>query len=317
MKLRSALFAVLAFFASGVALSGEQKVFGSAFLDAYFAPGQEIDDAVKLRYRCRVAENTCTGAEMWKIIFGFHFLHTPGNAKTYEIQSNLYSWRFAYPHPSARKASGEVEGLRFLPGESGLFLSVPDNHRDQKVGAQTRSPKMFPTLDQEIDGLRGLWKREQVSQANVTGETIALEIARGEMVTDFAGWSIHGELPAGKYRRWTTTVCWAGATYQVDFVLPEDGARYLVPSRLMQIATEAFHIHPGRFTAYFWGFEVQRETETEWHPISKWKLTESDAKAGENTWGMKRTIFEGHAGIEVSSDGTATYALKGDFIDLK
>jgi hypothetical protein len=302
--------------ATAAANDDVRKVYGSAFLDAYFEPGQEIHNAIKLRYKCRVIENLCLQPEMWKIIFMFHFLHAPGNAKTYEIQSNLYTWRFAYPHLSKRTATGEVEGLRNLPGESGLFLSVPDNHRDRKTGARTRSPNMFPTLDQEIDGIRGLWKREQVSQTNVAGQTLSIEIARGKVAADLRGWSVHGDLPGGKYRVWTITVSWAGASYHADFALPEDGAKYFIPTRMAQIATEAFYVHPGSFKACFWNLEIQRENETVWHPIQKWKLTESDAKAGENTWGMKRSEFENHSVIEVSNDGTKTYASKGEFIEL-
>src|SRR5438309_233944 len=37
----------------------EKKTYGSAFLDASFEPGKEIRDAVKFRFKCQVAENTC------------------------------------------------------------------------------------------------------------------------------------------------------------------------------------------------------------------------------------------------------------------
>jgi hypothetical protein len=309
-------FAIL----SGASALGEddgKKVYGSAFLDASFAPGEEVRDAVKLRYRCRVAENECDSAEKWKILFMFHFLHGPGNAKTYELQSNLYSWRFMYPHLSRRKAGGEVEGLRNLAGETSLFLSVPDNHKDRRVGARSRATEMFPTLDQEIDGIQDLWKREQVSQVNLTGKTISIEIARGEIAGDRRGWNVHDELPDGKYRVWTITAAWEGASYAVDFALPDESARYFVPSRMAQIATEAFAIHPGRFKAYFWDVEMQRENRKEWEPIRKWKLVESDAKAEENTWGMKRGEFEGRPVIEVSNDGTRTYARKGEVLEVK
>jgi len=294
-----------------------KKVFGTAFLDSFFEPGDEVNDAVKLRYNCQVVENQCSRPEMWKIIFMFHFLHGPEGAKSYELQSNLYSWRFAYPHLSRRKAGGEVAGLRNLAGESSLFLSVPDNHKDGKVGARSHAPDMFPTLDQEIDGIRDLWKREQVSQMNATGKTISIEIARQEIATDLRGWNVRGELPDGRYRLWTTTATWGGNSYKVDFVMPDESARYFVPSRLTQIATEAFFIHPGLFKAFFWDIEIQRENRTDWESIRKWKLVESDAKTAENTWGMKRSEFEGHIAIEVSNDGTRTYARKGEIIELK
>jgi hypothetical protein len=47
---------------------------------------------------------------------------------------------------------------------------------------------------------------------------------------------------------------------------------------MTQIATEAFFIHPGLFKALFWDVEVQRENQTTWEPILKWKLVEADAR---------------------------------------
>jgi hypothetical protein len=211
----------------------------------------------------------------------------------------------------------EVQGLRNLAGESSLFLSVPDNYKDKKVGARSRDPNMFPTLDQEIDGIKNLWKREHVSQVNVTGKTLSIEISRGEIATDLRDWCVHGALPGGKYRLWTMTAAWGDASYKVDFVLPDESARYFVSSRMTQIATEAFSIHPGLFKAFFWDIEIQKEHRAVWEPIRKWRLVESDAKAGENTWGMKWSRFKGRPAIEVSNDGTRTYAKKGEFIELE
>jgi hypothetical protein len=314
-----AIIAAFAIIPLANALGADQakKVYGSAFLDAFYDPGQEVSDAVKLRYKCCVLENHCTTPEMWKIIFMFHFLHSPGNLKTYQLESNLYSWRFAYPHLSKRDTQGRVEGLRHFAGESGLFLSVPDNHKDKKVGARTRAPEMFPTLDQEIDGFKDLWKREQVAQANLTGKFLSIEIARQETATDPRAWSVHPELPGGKYRVWTITAAWDGNSSTVEFAMPDESARYFVPSRMAQIATEAFAIHPGFFKAVFWDLEIQREHQSSWEPIPKWKLVESDAATDGNTWGMKRSKFRDRPAIEVSNDGTRTYATKGAIIELK
>ena len=318
--MRHALIAVLAMIiplAGAWSADRETKTYGSAFLDAYYEPGQEIPDAVKLRYKCCVLENRCTTPEMWKIVFMFHFLHGPGNAKAYQLESNLYSWRFAYPHLSKRDTQGRVEGLRHFAGESGLFLSVPDNHKDKRVGARTRAADMFPTLDQEIDGFKDLWKREQVAQTNLTGKILSIEVARQEIASDLRGWSVHAELPDSKYRIWTITAAWDGNPYTVEFALPDESARYFVPSRMAQIATEAFAIHPGFFKAVFWDLEIQREHQAAWEPMAKWKLVESDAAADGNTWGIKRAKFKDRPAIEVSNDGTGTYVTKGTILELK
>jgi hypothetical protein len=316
------LFAIFVTFATCTSANDpgaeeQKKVQGSAFLDSFFDPGQEVHDAVKLRYKCQVVENQCGRPDMWKIIFMFHFLQTPGNPKPYEIQSNLYTWKFAYPHLAKRNIRGEIQGLRNLAGESSLFLSVPDNHKDKRTGARSHAPEMFPTLDQEIDGFKDLWKREQVSQVNVTGKTLSIEIARQGIASDLRDWSVHGEMPAGKYRIWTATAAWGDSSYKVDFLVPDEGARYFSSLRPTQIATEAFFVHPGLFKAFFWDIEIQREHRTVWEPIRKWKLIESDAKAEENTWGMKLSNFEGRPAIEVSNDGSRTYARKSEIIELK
>jgi hypothetical protein len=88
--------------------------------------------------------------------------------------------------------------LGILPGKTGLFMSIPDNHKDKRIGARSRAVTMFPTLDQEIDGLADLCKREQVSQAKLSGQIVSIEIARGEIATDLQGWSVHGELSGGR-----------------------------------------------------------------------------------------------------------------------
>jgi len=98
-----------------------KKVYNSAFLNALFDPEQPVQDAVKLRYRCQVTDNQCVTPEMWKIIFMYRFLSRDATAKKYELQSNLYSWRFIYPHPSRRASNGEVKYLRNNAGESRLF----------------------------------------------------------------------------------------------------------------------------------------------------------------------------------------------------
>lgn len=295
------------------------KTYGSAFLDAHFEPGKEVRDAVRLRYKCQVAENTCTpqaNQQVWKIIFMFHALAGEPKALPRGFQSNLYSWRFVYPH-LLKLTQNRGDGRRDIQGETSLFLSVPDDHKDKRMGARTRDPVMFPTMDQEIDGFKDLWKREQVSQANLTGKVLTIDIARGEIAADLKDWCVHGALPADKYRVWTMTAAWDGKSYAVDIVLPDAGAKYFRPAAPTQIATEAFYIHPGRMRAYYWDLELQRENRTDWEPIRTWRLMNTDAKPDENTWGMKRATVRGRLAIEVSNDGTKTYLKKGESLELK
>ena len=101
------------------------KTYGSAFLDAYFEPGHGIPDAVKLRFKCQVAENACSprgSQQVWKIIFMNHFLAGDVSARWREFESNLYSWRFTYPH-LIRMSPGQPSARRDIQGESSIFLS--------------------------------------------------------------------------------------------------------------------------------------------------------------------------------------------------
>ena len=299
------------------AAAQETPTHGSAFLEPQFSAGPAPLNVRKLRYRCEVTENGCSDPAMWKIIFVFHFFRGADPAKGYELQSNLYSWRFAYPHLSRRSRNGGVAGLQLHPGETGLFLSVPDNHKDRRVGAWSKAPSVFPTLDQEIDGFPDLWKREQVAQENLNGKEIAFEIARGGRADRLNGWNVHDTLPAGEYRVWTITATWDGESRAVDFALPAESAEFYASGRMLQIATEAFAIHPGRMRAYFWAFEYQREASETWEPLRKWKLVATDAKRGENTWGMRVAKHRGQSAIEASNLGERVYMERGESASLE
>ena len=295
---------------------GAKKVYGSAFLDPYFEHGQEIRNAVKVRYRCQVVRNECTEYEMWKIVFMFHALHKEGNPKPYLVQGQLMTNRFVYPHPSRRVGTEEVKDFKNIPGQAGLYVSVPDNHRDRKVGAMTRSPAFFPQMDSEIDYIKGFWSRAHMSQADLNGKEVAIEVARGDVRRDLTGWSVHGDLTEGDYRVWRVTIDVDGQSHEIDCALPDGGGEYLSPARPVQIATEAFVINPGFMKAVYWDVEIQREHSAKWEPIKRWKLVETDADPTRNTWGMKLAQFKGRPVIEASNDGTPTYATKGEIIEL-
>ena len=146
---------------------------------------------------------------------------------------------------------------------------------------------MFPTLDQEIDGFKDLWKREQVSQSNLTGKLLSIEITRGEIATDLRGWRVHGEMPEDRYRIWTLTAKWEEKSYKVDMIVPDVGGRYFQPEGPTEIATEGFFEHPGLLRTYVWDIEFQQENRVGWMPMRYWKLVNTDAQPGKDAWGMK------------------------------
>ncbi|MBN2132073.1 MAG: hypothetical protein JW741_21410 [Sedimentisphaerales bacterium] len=314
-----ALMLVAVVFAQARAQETPKKTYGSAFLDAYFEPNGVIRDAIKLRFKCHVAENTCWrrgNQQVWKIIFMNHFLAGDAGQRWREFESNVYSWRFTYPHLT-RMVPGQPSARRDIQGESSIFLSISDNYRDRRIGARSRDQAMFPTMDQEIDAIKDFWKREQVSQEDLTGKTLAVEVTRGPIAADSSNWSVHGALPADQYRIWTMTVSWGGRSHAVDVVMPDSGARFYRPGTPVRIATEAFFVNPGLLRVFYWDFEIQRVNQSSRYPLRKWKLVNTDARPGDNTWGMKLAMFQGRPAIEVSNDGTRTYMQKGDIIELK
>jgi hypothetical protein len=76
---------------------------------------------------------------------------------------------------------------------------------------------------------------------------------------------------------------------------PDESDRYFDPACITRIATEAFAIRSGLLKAFFWDIEFQRENETPWEPIRKWKLIETDATA--EGWGMRPSTFDGKPAI--------------------
>jgi hypothetical protein len=77
-----------------------KKVYGSAFLDPYFELGAAVQDAVKLRYKCRVVANECVRPEMWN----GGVLHPPRI-----IQSILLGHRFPTRGSGEMGADPEME----------------------------------------------------------------------------------------------------------------------------------------------------------------------------------------------------------------
>ena len=157
---------------------------------------------------------------------------------------------------------GQPSARRDIQGESSLFLSISDNYKDRKVGARSRDQAMFPTMDQEIDAIKDLWKREQVSQANLTGKTLAVEVARGAIATDLSDWCVHGALPADTYRIWTLTASWDAQVVRRGCGAARLRRRYYRPGNPLRIATEAFYVNPGLLRAYYWDLEIQREHQS-------------------------------------------------------
>ncbi len=289
--------------------AGGNYTKGSAFLDAYFDPGQEIRDAVRLRYRCRVEANECQAPGTWKIVFMFIKFYKPGSNKTYSIQSQFNTGRKVYPHLSRNKS-------RVIPGDTGFSIGVTDNKRDRRVGAHSLSPDFFPTLDAEVDYIQDLWRRTHFAQVSMLGENITVEISRGDVRHNLKNWCVHGHLPEGDYRIWRASLATQTRKDMIDFALPEDCATHLYPKRIMQIATEAFVVHPGLLKVFVWDIEIQREGKSTWEPIQRWKVVRRHAPPDQDTWGMKLVTYEGQPAIELSNDGTHTYAREGDIIDM-
>lgn len=304
---------------------------GTIGFGPYFDPGKQIYDAVGVRYKFRVHQNN--SPQYTKIIFTGRRFYAPGTTTSYLHDANLYSRWVEYSDTSC--LGWPPQGIAHN-GESGIWVSVPDYNRKGQVGVRqvdNATLKMFPRQNSGVDNIGGLTKIETISQMNITGKDGFIEFTRGGTFTSpLSGWGYRfskeknsatdtydciADLPAGvTYRTWNVHLDINGGTYRWEFAFPNSGAQYFSPTGDMNSIVTEFFDKPGFFQAYFWDFEVLRESSTTWEPLRKWKMTYR-ADPNENlTYGPKISIYNGIPVIEVSNDGTDTYFKLNDIFEL-
>jgi hypothetical protein len=317
---------------------------GTIGVGPYFQPGQEIANAVAIRYKFRVNQNSSPAGV--KIVFTYRRLYNPSTPTyTYLLEANLYNYWVQYTDTSCQ--GWPPQGQRFF-GQSGLWVSIPDymtqadqtpNPRPSLVGVRPSNTQMFPRQNSGIDNIPGLTKIETISQMDITGKDISIHYYRGNLLDPategLSGWGYRFQrdpqnpntficdpnLPSGyTYRKWHAVAVIDGTTYQWDFAVPDDSAKYLSPTTFgtsdpMSIITE-FLASPGFFQVYFWDFELQREGSSIWEPLNTWKVFYRADPTPNVGWGAKIGTYNNRPVLEISNDGTDTYYQLNDVFQI-
>jgi len=237
---------------------------------AWFAPGREITNAVAVRYHCRVVENQSPNI---MILCGGNRLYGPA-VETYLLENNLYAngLNFADGVCTTWPQIGQN-----VPTQSSLRSAIPDYNEHGWIGAQPLSPAMFPRQTYEIDGTDNLWKIDMISQTNLNGVVCEVELARGGVITNLAGWTCAGALDAKvTFREWDTRITFGGATYTNRFAVPDANGQYITGDEMLDFYSE-FSWLPDLFQIHLWNLEAQREGQSWWQRINQFNVYRQDA----------------------------------------
>jgi hypothetical protein len=309
----------------------------------HFQPGQEITNAVAIRYKFRVNQMLNRSAvASFKIIFTGLSLYHPNNT-TYSypgaVQANIITRWYQYTDPACNLRGQPPPGQPIF-GQPGLWVSVADYPtqanppRPSLIGVRPSNKQMFPRRSGEADSTPGLTLIETISQMDITGKDISIHIYRGNLLDPategLSDWGYRFQrdpqnpnittcepdlLSGYTYRKWHAEAVIDGITYRWDFVFPDDSARYLAPWEIMGIVTE-FLAAPGFLQVYFWDFEVQREGSSTWEPLNTWKVHYRADPEPPYGLGAKIGTYNNRPVLEISNDGTDTYYKLNDVFQI-
>ncbi len=255
-----------------------------------------------IRYRFHVAEVNGGG-----ILFGCNRLSPTGGGDwcEYLIEANLYDYCIYYDDFTC--TTWPLIG-NCVSGESSVRVATADIPNTGKVGVKTMSPQMFPRQTYLIDGITNAWKTDCISQTNLVGKDCEIEITRGPLVTNRAGWSCGGDLPEGLCRQWDARATIGTNEYRMCFALPESDARYFYSGEVFNFKTEWFH-QPGSLSFYLWDMAFQVEGKSTWRPVLRWRVDQHDGSL--DNFGVRRTEYGGHNVVEFATRDLGGYAPVG------
>ena len=190
---------------------------------------------------------------------------------------------------------------------------------------------MFPRQNSGIDGIPYLSKIETISQIDMTGKDVSIELTRGNTFTnDLTNWGYRfdptrsdnapsaclPDLPSGfTYQTWHLTAVFDGYTYQWDFAMPADQTPYLRPTSLFSIVNEFFQTS-GFYQVFVWDFAIQDEDTSTWQTINDFSVTYQYNFKRNIGSGVRVGYYEGSGVLEFSNDRTDTYAKLNDHLSI-
>jgi hypothetical protein len=322
-----------------VALATYEGLDGPSGITPYLAETEKVQDAVGFRYKFKVQVNS-GNEETLKILLFSRSFYNPNRPEPfgyYEFETNLYSDWWGY------KDEGCVEfgGLGVNhPGQTGLWVSIPDYPAVDpsfplamkgRIGIRPSDLSAFPRGSYGIDGIPFLTKIETISQQDMTGQDVSVQISRGDtFADDLSNWGYRLDptradnlpsaclpnLPSGfTYRKWQVLVSFGTKSYSWDLAMPQDQALYISPDQLIAITTEFFQTS-GAFQAFIWDLNGQSEKTMLWQPLTRWGVTYQIHSERNTGSGVKLGTYLGNRVIEFSCDRTDTYSRLYDVLDL-
>lgn len=306
---------------------------GVAGVTSYYPPGEEINNAVKVRYKFRVEENS-KNHRFIKIVFGAHGLKGPGGAVA-SIEEDIMTDSPTYSDQICDHVGGLNAPQR--QGETSLHVDISDYLGGAwNMGIKSFSPQAFPrhanvcidnyppcvaAFNKIMSGqpvnpadLREMTsRREMISQVPIDGRDISVEISRGDIITDKSGWQCGRALDSRTYRRWNVLVMIDGVRHDMAIAIPDQYGQYLRSDNFLNPRTEFFD-WSGYYKVYYWDVQIQRESSSAWEPVNTWKVTEYDGYPID--YGIRESVYNGNNVIEISNDAPGEFFPKDTVFSL-
>jgi len=282
---------------------------GQTGIEAWFAPGEEVTNAVSVGYRFRVVQDTSPNI---MILFGWNRLYGP-SSETYLLENDAYADGFAYTN-QACTTWPEIGTEHF--SQSSLRSDIPDYNEHGWIGAQASSPIMFPRQTYWIDGITNLTKMDLITQTNMNGVDCSLQLTRAGLVTNLTGWNCANQLETNViFREWDATIVFGGATYTNQFALPDANSQYFASYSILVFLTEFFGLQSGAFQVYIYDLTLQSEGQAWSRRVNQFNVYQQDYSPTNH--GVRIVSNHGTNVIEISCNvGATDYFLLNTIFDL-
>ena len=290
-------------------------VFGISGFRAIFPDGP--NDLTAIRFKVKILKNE---SQSLRLIFCFNRLHNPGTSKNYILESNIYSGTYhSYPHNGCTNwpLLGE-----YIENQASLRIAIPDYafHFGQQPGITTgiisHQPELYPVQTYLIDNIPNLYKSDAISQLNHNGLESIITLERGEIINDVTSFSrCSYSLEQGVYRKWHLIVETSGSEVTlIDFVVPEQYAKYLTVNEAMNFLSEFIHGY-GIFTVQYWNFCYKRESNDFYVNVSNF-ITSNRYDGNGRDFGVRVITFENSKRIEFSNEKGLIYLPRNTTFSL-
>jgi len=279
-------------------LVGGGEVRAQTGIVAYFAPVEEVTNAVAASYKFRVVQDT---SPIITILFGWNRVYGVSN-ETYLLENDVYADGFAFTN---QVCTTWPEIGNELYSQSSLRSDIPDYNEHGFIGSQSSSPLMFPKQTYWIDGIPNLTKMDLITQTNMNGVECSMQLSRGGLVTNLSGWNCANQLDTNiTFREWDATITFAGSTYTNRFALPDANGQYFTSYEIFDFLTEFFGVTTGAYQVYIYDLQIQSEGENWWRRINQFSVYEQNAWP--TNYGVRVVSDQGKNVIEISAKVDAT-----------